>query len=116
MTDSKKLTAKMREVIYQILLDGKKSGKIDFCIIQKSASEIDTLGIREANRQAMRDIVFSLCDGDTSNIVLIDGVDNFVFDDDKISKNLLFEYVFAQKRKKNSSKSGVMHVPCESPR
>lgn len=63
----------------------------------RDAAIIDAIGIREANRQCMQDVLLSLLlfttDDDTI-LVYIDGCDNYEFDVGD------FDYTFATKKKR----------------
>lgn len=52
--DSKKTSPKKREAIYGRALQLKKAGKLDFAVVQTSASYIDAKGIVPAIRVAMK--------------------------------------------------------------
>lgn len=60
LNDSKKLSEKQREEIFTKIFDMKNNGEIDFCIIEKTAEEIDEKGIRECNRLAMQEVIYRL--------------------------------------------------------
>ncbi|MBR6663980.1 MAG: ribonuclease HII [Alphaproteobacteria bacterium] len=60
LNDSKKLTAKKRESLYEKLFEAQKSGKIKIGIGQASAEEIDRHNILQATFMAMNRAVSSL--------------------------------------------------------
>lgn len=102
LNDSKKISAKKRQKIFEELKNLEKSGKIWIYQVFKSASEIDELWIRECNKQAMKWII-SVFVGITISQkifynVLIDGSDNFDFGFPD------FENIFAIKKSKKSQK------------
>lgn len=72
LNDSKKLTEKEREQLYEILIKN-----VSYGVGECSAQEIDTLGIRKATHTAMQRALDNL--QLTPEFLLIDGRDNFVF-------------------------------------
>lgn len=63
----------------------------------RDAHIIDEVGIREANRQCMQDVILSLLQfvDDTDSVqIFIDGCDNYQFSLGD------FEYVFAEKKRR----------------
>ncbi len=98
LNDSKKLSEKQRENIFQKLFEMKNSGEIDFCIMEKSAEEIDEKGIRECNRLAMQKIIQTLSqDFFKKFLVKIDGADNFSFE------KIQAQYIFAKKKSRKKT-------------
>ena len=82
---------------------------MDFCIVEKSAEDIDKKGIREANRQAMSEIILQLLKIylqkknlplDHKILVLIDGSDNFRFPE--LEEKYFCEYFFACKKSRQN--------------
>ena len=82
---------------------------MDYCIVEKSAEDIDKKGIREVNRQAMSEIIFRLVkiylqknDSSLDNkiLVLIDGSDNFRFPE--LEEKYFCEYFFARKKSRKN--------------
>lgn len=71
LNDSKKLTAKKRESLYEKLFEAQKSGKIKIGIGQASAEEIDQYNILQATFMAMNRAVSSL--GIKPEFALVDG-------------------------------------------
>jgi ribonuclease HII len=67
LNDSKKLTAKRREALFEQIVEHA----VSFCIAEASVEEIDTLNILQASLLAMRRAVAGL--GVVPNIVLTDG-------------------------------------------
>lgn len=53
VNDSKKLTEKKREVVFEITKKLKKEGKLNFVVVMVSAEEIDNIGIVPAVNKAM---------------------------------------------------------------
>lgn len=83
---------------------------MDFCIVEKSAEDIDKKGIREANRQAMSEIILQLLkiylqknnsSLDHKILILIDGSDNFRFPE--LEEKYFCEYFFARKKSRQNS-------------
>lgn len=76
--------------------------RCQYSFAYRDAHTIDEIGIREANKQCMQDVILSLLqftgDGDTIEI-FIDGCDNYIFD------TLEAEYIFARKSTKVNKKS-----------
>jgi ribonuclease HII len=84
LTDSKKCSEKKREILYHQIENNHKKQCYHFASAERSASEIDTLGIREANRQAMEEVIhllISLIPRGASYQIQIDGRDNYIFRD-----------------------------------
>lgn len=77
LNDSKKMTLAKRDVVFEALQDAKKQGIIDYHIAFQSSKMIDKLGIKEANRCAMRKAIMSL--NAPKNRIQIDGNDQYVF-------------------------------------
>ena len=109
LNDSKKLSEKNREKIFNELQNLKNAQKLDFCIVEKSAEIIDEKGIREANRQAMGEIIENILEKfvtQNQNIdeleicVLIDGSDNFRFQE--LEEKHVCEYFFARKKSRKN--------------
>ena len=109
LNDSKKLSEKKREKIFNELQNLKNAQKLDFCIVEKSAEIIDEKGIREANRQAMGEIIENILEKfvtQNQNIdeleicVLIDGSDNFRFQE--LEEKHVCEYFFARKKSRKN--------------
>ncbi len=71
LDDSKKISAKKREILYQKLLEAKEKGQILLSIGQASAEEIDKLNILQATFTAMRRALDNL--GKIPQYALIDG-------------------------------------------
>lgn len=71
--------------------------RCQYSFASRDAIDIDSLGIREANRQCMQDVMLSLLQftDDTDTIrIMIDGCDNYRFE------SLDADYGFAQRSKK----------------
>ena len=71
LNDSKKLTAKKREILYEKLFEAQENGKIKIGIGQASAEEIDRHNILQATFMAMNRAVSSL--GIKPEFALVDG-------------------------------------------
>lgn len=85
LRDSKKMTSKDREKTYQEILHRADSWKLVYGVGIISNDIIDSVGIREANRLAMREALQSMynvqCTMFNEGIILkIDGRDNYSFD------------------------------------
>ncbi len=72
------MTQNDREITYAEILQLEKVGKMEFGIGVIDNSVIDQVGIREANRLAMREALDQVKNGGIS--LKIDGRDNYVFD------------------------------------
>lgn len=72
--DSKALTEKKREELYEVAVGLKKAGTITFCVRFASASVIDSIGISKAVRKSVWSGVLKLApEADTAH-VLLDGL------------------------------------------
>lgn len=71
INDSKKLSAKKREYLYNLLMDEADNGRICYGIGEASAAEIDSLNILQATFLAMSRAAQKLCPEPTH--ALIDG-------------------------------------------
>lgn len=71
LNDSKKISPKKREYLYELLQKEKQTGNIDFGIGEASAAEIDELNILQATFLAMRRATANL--SEMPQIALIDG-------------------------------------------
>lgn len=107
LNDSKKISEKNRENIFEELKNLENAGEIQIFHIFKSASEIDNLGIRNANFLAMSEIIEQFLEKNYKNLekekffIKIDGSDNFIFDEkifQKFWKKYDIEYIFAKKK------------------
>lgn len=99
LDDSKKMTEKEREEVFARIEKVMEANICRYHFAYREAHDIDTLGIREANRQSMEEVLLWLLqyiDPDADISVYIDGCDNYQFDVGT------FEYVFAKKRKKST--------------
>ena len=97
MTDSKKLTEAKREKLYHMIEKMQDKNRCQYSFASRDAPDIDRLGICEANRQCMQDVMLSLLQftDDTDTIcIMIDGCDNYRFE------SLDALYRFAEKSKK----------------
>lgn len=80
--DSKALTEKQREVLFSEIVDRAQKGELLYGVGLTEATEIDTLGIREATRRAMQsaiDQILPRLDTQSIHSIVIDGRDNFSF-------------------------------------
>ncbi len=97
LTDSKMLTPERREKLYHEIERMQHRDECQYAFSYRDADVIDAIGIREANRQCMQDVLLSLLqfttDADTIEIA-IDGCDNYEFDAGD------FDYTFAVKKKR----------------
>jgi len=86
MTDSKKLSAKKREELYDLLIEFSRGEKpqVYFGVGVVDNFLIDEINIRQANREAMRraivEIQRKLTNYEVTSVV-IDGKDNYEFDE-----------------------------------
>lgn len=97
VTDSKKLSEEKREKLYHMIEKMQDESRCQYSFAYRDALDIDSLGIREANRQCMQDVMLSLLQftDDTDTIrIMIDGCDNYRFE------SLDVDYWFAQRSKK----------------
>lgn len=79
-----------------------------FAFAYRDAPYIDTVGIREANRQCMQDVLLSLLQfihESDSVEVFIDGCDNYQFDIGEMN----IGYTFAEKKKKMRTPESRIH-------
>lgn len=77
LRDSKQMNSKTREVTYEEILELGKKWKLSYGIGIISNAVIDSVGIREANRLAMREALQKM---NNDGFLLIDGRDNYAFD------------------------------------
>lgn len=83
ITDSKLLHEEKREYLYELISQSQFRDECQFSFAYRDAHEVDRLGIREANRQSMQDVILSLLaflDETDRADISIDGCDHFVFD------------------------------------
>ena len=82
LQDSKKLSETKREYAYKRLIDAEKRGIISFWIGQADATVIDSINIKQANRQAMLEALSHLWKWNKVNAekIQVDGNDNYRFD------------------------------------
>lgn len=108
LNDSKKISEKNREKIFNELKNLEKTGEIQIFHIFKSAEEIDKMGIRGANFSAMGEIIVRFLQKNKKILenknffIKIDGADNFVFDE-KILENYKIENIFVEKKSRKKS-------------
>lgn len=74
LDDSKKLSAKKRELLYEKLFEAQEKGQLRIGIGQASAAEIDQMNILQATFEAMRRAVAAL--GVCPDAAIIDGNQN----------------------------------------
>ena len=101
VTDSKKLSEDKREKLYHMIEKMQDESRCQYSFAYRDADDIDSLGIREANRQCMQDVMLSLLQftDDTDTIrIMIDGCDNYRFE------SLDADYAFALKSRKQKTK------------
>ncbi len=110
LTDSKLLTHEKRENLFSQIELLQHRSECQYAFSYRDADIIDELGIREANRQCMQDVILSLLqfvdDADAVE-VYIDGCDNYRFD------GWDGEYIFAEKRKKKIWESSISTIVSE---
>jgi ribonuclease HII len=90
LDDSKKLSPKKREIIFQMIEESIAKGECYGGVGVMSSEIIDQVGIREANRMAMEEAlrqVLAQIDGDF-DLIKIDGRDNYRFKDTPSEKVL----------------------------
>ncbi|MDD2909011.1 MAG: ribonuclease HII [Candidatus Gracilibacteria bacterium] len=83
LNDSKKLSKKIRELLFDELIELEKTGKCILGIGIKSNEIVDAIGIKKANKLAMEDAikqVLSKIKNSQKIELKIDGNDNYVFD------------------------------------
>jgi len=85
VNDSKKLTAKKREILYKKIIELSEEWKLYFWVWVVDNFLIDEINIRQANREAMRRAIVEIqrkIPKEYSEIsVVIDGRDNYEFDE-----------------------------------
>jgi ribonuclease HII len=83
LADSKKLSPKKREMIFDMIQDAMTAGICAWWVGMISADIIDQVGIREANRLAMEQAIHALINkiGTWYQGIQIDGRDNYRFRD-----------------------------------
>lgn len=98
LNDSKKLSEKQRNKLFDDLHLLQKEWKICIKTCIKSAREIDSFGIKECNRLAMKELIEGMFDKNVKNQVWIDGSDNYNFS----LQNGDWWYFLAQKKNAKS--------------
>ncbi|OGG44541.1 hypothetical protein A2841_01155 [Candidatus Kaiserbacteria bacterium RIFCSPHIGHO2_01_FULL_48_10] len=73
LTDSKKMTEDARERVYELAVDRKKEGEIDFGVFSASASVIDEIGIEDALRRIIAQGLRTLVPEAEKADVILDG-------------------------------------------
>lgn len=73
VADSKVLTEKKREEIYELLVEESKKGSVRFCVRFASASQIDKMGLSKALRGALYNGVRALAPEAAGVRILLDG-------------------------------------------
>lgn len=97
LDDSKKLSEKMRENFYNTLEFLAHENRCHLSFSYRDADRIDTIGIRNATKESIEDVILSLLQflsGEDTYEIWIDGCDNFVFE------SFHGDYRFAKKHKK----------------
>lgn len=100
--DSKKLSETKRETLFQHIEALQEKNLCQYAFSYREAHEIDILGIREANKMCMQDVLLSLLQYVEKNDaveIFIDGSDNFIFDGIDCS------YTFAKKRNQKNKEN-----------
>lgn len=107
LTDSKRLSSTYREAIFSTIEYMQSIGECQYGFSYRDADIIDAIGIREANRQCMQDVILSflscLSEDDTVEIY-IDGCDNYRFE------SIEAEYRFAKKMRKKEKANSFCHL------
>jgi ribonuclease HII len=83
LDDSKSLTEQKREKLFAEIERMQHRNECQYAFSYRDADVIDAIGIREANRQCMQDVLLSLLqftDEQDSIEIFIDGCDNYQFD------------------------------------
>jgi ribonuclease HII len=107
LTDSKMLTPDQRETLYHEIERMQHRDECQYAFSYRDADVIDAIGIREANRQCMQDVLLSLLQFTTDDDMIeidIDGCDNYEFDVGDIA------YIFAVKKKRWVKKDSPITV------
>lgn len=70
LTDSKKIQHKKREEIFHSIEKMQDENRCQYSFAYRDAERIDDVGIREANRECMQDVILSLLQfvGDTDTV------------------------------------------------
>jgi ribonuclease HII len=104
LDDSKSLTEQKREKLFAEIERMQHRNECQYAFSYRDADIIDSIGIREANRQCMQDVLLSLLqftDEQDSMEIFIDGCDNYQFDIWE------FEYLFARKKRKEKQELSI---------
>lgn len=101
LRDSKKLSPSAREACFEALFRKESRGEIYIETVVQESTTIDTVGIRESNRQAMGMLLTRW--NAHSWRTYIDGADNFVFPEVDTG------YMFAKKSRTREQKAPLMH-------
>lgn len=102
LADSKLVTEKNRERILSDIMSQEQAGKCFTVVAHRSAAEIDSLGIREANRACMQEVIRTLITkigNDDTLEIWIDGCDNYTFDLETHDVGYDFPRLSAKKRR-----------------
>ena len=105
LNDSKLLSAHRREFLYKQIDVMAQSWKCWFSKASRDPIFIDTVGIREANRQCMQDSIATLLsyiDKEDRVEIFIDGCDNYLFDLDEV--DIWYDFQRQSREKKLLSK------------
>jgi ribonuclease HII len=95
INDSKKIQEKNRENLFSDIERIMGYGWCRYTFSYRDAEVIDSIGIREANRQCMEEVIIWLLqyiEEEEEIHIHIDGCDNYIFGVDN------FEYIFAKKK------------------
>ena len=60
LTDSKKMKSEKREEVFQSIEKMQDENRCQYSFSYRDAERIDEVGIREANRECMQDVILSL--------------------------------------------------------
>ena len=104
INDSKKLTKQKREWLFSSIEHLSHKSECQYTFAYREADSIDAIGIREANRECMEDVIVSFLQYLSpidSYEVWIDGCDNYRF---HLEDTL---YIFAKKKNSRSKKQKI---------
>jgi len=82
LADSKKLSAKRREIAFVAILDFAKKGNLFFGVGIAEREVIDTINIKQANKAAMNQALSELAKNlnlTKPKKIMVDGNDNYIF-------------------------------------
>ena len=109
LTDSKKIQHKRREEIFHSIEKMQDENRCQYSFAYRDSERIDEIGIREANRESMQDVILSLLQftGDADTVeVYIDGCDNYLFDIGEDDIGYEFQRQSEKKRQEAKQRTG----------